>query len=78
MNMCGVLHVTYRLPEHIAGAYMVCALFEYYLLLAKPIDDGHNLKVVACVYVWDIKFDTPRNGKGRVAFFLHDESTLEY
>ena len=67
--MCGVLHVTYRLPEHIAGAYMVCALFEYYLLLAKPIDDGHNLQVVACVYVLDIKFDTLRNGKGKVALF---------
>ena len=77
MNMCGVLHVTYRLPEHIAGAYMVCALFEYYLLLAKPIDDGHNLQVVACVYVWDIKFDTPRNGKGKVAPFLYPDSTLE-
>lgn len=70
MILCGVLHVTYQSPEHIAGQYMVCALFNSYFLLCKVKDDYRRLQAVACLYVCDMKFDTVRNGRGKQPFSL--------
>lgn len=64
MVLCGVLHVTYQSPERLTGAYMVCVLFDHYFLLAKQVDDSRRLEAVACMYVWDLKIDSLRNGKG--------------
>jgi hypothetical protein len=64
MVMCGVLHVTYQSGDHIKGTYMVCGLFDHYLLLAKYVEESRELQPVACLYVWDLKIDCLRNGKG--------------
>ncbi|KAJ5087013.1 hypothetical protein NUU61_008320 [Penicillium alfredii] len=64
MTLCGVLHVVYRTPESTTGDFMVCILFNCYLLFARGIDDFHRLEAVACLYVDDLKMDTPSNGQG--------------
>lgn len=64
--MCGVLHVAYQNPEMLTGSYMVCALFDHYFLLARRKDNGLKFQVIACLYVWDLRIDTLRNGKGEL------------
>ncbi|KAJ5769823.1 uncharacterized protein N7511_001874 [Penicillium nucicola] len=64
MILCGVLHVTYQTPETTTGDFMVCILFNHYLLLAKGIDDLHRLEAVACVSLDYVKIDTVQNGQG--------------
>lgn len=62
--MCGVLHVTYQTAETTNGEFMVCVLFQRYLLFAKGIDDQRRLEAVACVYLDSLKIDTLQNGRG--------------
>ncbi|KAE8379957.1 Dbl homology domain-containing protein [Aspergillus bertholletiae] len=64
MTLCGVLHITYQSPTYLAGDYMACVLFKSHFLLAKINNDHRSLEVVACLYVYDAKIDTLRNGKG--------------
>ncbi|KAH3554305.1 hypothetical protein KXW20_000348 [Aspergillus fumigatus] len=64
IKLCGVLHATYQLPADIVGEYVVCALFESYLVLAASRDGCSRLQAVACLYVCDLKIDTLRNGRG--------------
>lgn len=64
MILCGVLHVTYQSTEYVNGQYMVCALFNNYLLLCRANDNHRRLNAVACLYVGDVKFDTLHNGRG--------------
>ncbi|RHZ65819.1 putative Rho guanyl nucleotide exchange factor [Aspergillus thermomutatus] len=64
IKLCGVLHATYQLPADIVGEYMVCALFESYLVLAASRDGCSRLRAVACLYIRDLKIDTLRNGRG--------------
>jgi hypothetical protein len=64
IKICGVLHATYQLPADIVGEYVVCALFESYLVLAASRDGCSRLQAVACLYVRDLKIDTLRNGRG--------------
>ncbi|CAG7916299.1 unnamed protein product [Penicillium olsonii] len=65
MVLCGVLHVTYQTTEAtIAGEFMVCALFNRYMLFAKGVDDLRRLEAVACVYLDKVKFDVLQNGRG--------------
>ncbi|KAE8147493.1 Dbl homology domain-containing protein [Aspergillus avenaceus] len=64
LNLCGVLHVTYRASKYITGGYMVCVLFRSHFLLAKVNDDYRGLEAVACLYICDAKIDTLRNGQG--------------
>jgi hypothetical protein len=63
MILCGVLHVAYQTPETTAGDFMVCVLFNYYLLLAKGIDELHRLEAVACISLDHVKIDNSRMGK---------------
>lgn len=65
MILCGVLHVTYQVPEGPVGDFMVCVLFNGYFLLAKGIDDCRRLEAVACLYLGDLKMDTLQNGRGK-------------
>jgi hypothetical protein len=65
IKLCGVLHATYQLPADIVGEYVVCALFESYLVLAASRDGCSRLQAVACLYVRDLKIDTLRNGRGK-------------
>ncbi|PWY88352.1 rho guanyl nucleotide exchange factor [Aspergillus heteromorphus CBS 117.55] len=64
LTLCGVLHVTYQTPKSIENGYMVCIMFGYHLLIAKINDDYRKLLPVACLYVSDMKIDSPRNGEG--------------
>ncbi|GFF76921.1 hypothetical protein IFM61606_01048 [Aspergillus udagawae] len=64
IKLCGVLHATYQLRADIVGEYVVCTLFESYLVLAASRDGCSRLRAVACLYVRDLKIDTLRNGRG--------------
>lgn len=55
---------------------MVCVLFDHYFLLAKQVEDSRKLEAVACVYVWDLKIDSLRNGKGET--YLSRLDGIEY
>lgn len=44
---------------------MVSVLFNCYFLLAKGLDDGRRLEVVACIYLGDLKEETIQNGQGK-------------
>lgn len=65
MNLCGVLHVTYQIPGQTTGDFMVCVLFNSYLLLAKGQEDVRRLEVVACIFLGDLKEETVQNGQGK-------------
>lgn len=65
MILCGVLHVTYQTTETITGEFMVCVLFNRYMLFAKGIDDLRRLEAVACVYLDKAKIDVLQNGRGK-------------
>ncbi|KAJ5868861.1 hypothetical protein N7534_003414 [Penicillium rubens] len=62
--LCGVLHVTYQTADTTSGEFMVCVLFQRYLLFAKGIDDQRRLEAVACVCLTSLKIDTLQNGRG--------------
>lgn len=64
MTLCGVLHVTYQTPGQTTGYFMVCVLFNSYLLLARGAEDVRRLEVVACIYLGDLKEETIQNGQG--------------
>ncbi|CAG8905763.1 unnamed protein product [Penicillium egyptiacum] len=66
--LCGVLHVTYQTAETTSGEFMVCVLFQRYLLFAKGIDDQRRLEAVACVCLDSLKIDTLRNGRGLYSY----------
>ncbi|KAK4865547.1 hypothetical protein LT330_009335 [Penicillium expansum] len=68
LAMCGVLHVTYQTAETTNGEFMVCVLFQRYVLFAKGIDDQHRLEAVACVYLDSLKIDTLQNGQGLYSY----------
>ncbi|KAL7662052.1 Ferric reductase NAD binding domain family protein [Aspergillus niger] len=64
LSLCGVLHITYQAPEYITGGYMVCILFTYHFVIAKPSNDYRRLQALACLYISDMKIDSIRNGEG--------------
>ncbi|RAH55800.1 Rho guanyl nucleotide exchange factor [Aspergillus piperis CBS 112811] len=64
LSLCGVLHITYQTPEYITGGYMVCILFTYHFVIAKPSDDYRRLEPLTCLYIPDMKIDSIRNGEG--------------
>lgn len=66
MILCGVLHVTYQTTEAtITGEFMVCALFNRYMLFAKGVDDLRRLEAVSCVCLDKVKIDGLQNGRGK-------------
>ncbi|KAL4971508.1 hypothetical protein BDW66DRAFT_165117 [Aspergillus desertorum] len=85
MNLCGVLHVTYRAstqPRRVKGAFMVCALFKHHFFLARMNDECRKLQPIACLYISDVRIDSLSNGKGydyfcvfswKLLFQLNDE-----
>ncbi|KAJ5662540.1 uncharacterized protein N7477_010156 [Penicillium maclennaniae] len=64
LTLCGVLHITYQTPETIVGEFMVCVLFNCYLIFVKGIEDFRRLQVVACIYLGDLRMDSTQNGRG--------------
>lgn len=65
LTLCGVLYVAYQTPEYTTGDFMVCTLFNSYLMFAKGVDDFRRLEAVACIYVDDVRMDTIQNGHGK-------------
>lgn len=65
MLLCGVLHVTYQTTETITGEFMVCVLFNRYMLFAKGINDLRRLEAVASVYLDKAKIEVLQNGRGK-------------
>ena len=61
--LCGVLHVTYQTAETTCGEFMVCVLFQRYLLFAKGLDDQRRLEAVGCICLDSLKIDTLQNGR---------------
>ncbi|KAH1560695.1 hypothetical protein KXX37_002583 [Aspergillus fumigatus] len=59
-----IIEITKKQGSDIVGEYVVCALFESYLVLAASRDGCSRLQAVACLYVCDLKIDTLRNGRG--------------
>lgn len=65
MTLCGVLHVAYQAArDKVAGDFMVCTLFNRYLLFAKGVDDLRRLEAVACVCLDKVRIDVLQNGRG--------------
>jgi hypothetical protein len=69
MIICGVLHVTYQTTESTTGDFMVCVLFNRYMLFAKGSDDLRRLEAVACVYLDNAKIDVLQNGQGKCDYW---------
>lgn len=66
MALCGVLHVTYQTNETTRGEFMVCVLFQRYLLFARGVEDLQRLEAVASVYLDNLKIDALQNGRGEL------------
>jgi hypothetical protein len=64
MILCGVLHVTYQTAEATCGDFMVCVLFNRYMLFVKGRNEFRELEAVACIYLNNVKIDVLQNGQG--------------
>ncbi|KAJ5505309.1 hypothetical protein N7453_004266 [Penicillium expansum] len=64
--VCFMSHIKRR--ETTNGEFMVCVLFQRYILFAKGIDDQHRLEAVACVYLDSLKIETLQNGQGLYSY----------
>ena len=51
--------------SNVVGEYMMCALFNAYLLLAIPTEDGRRFSVIACLHLQDMRVEPADNRKGR-------------
>ncbi|KAL8745654.1 MAG: hypothetical protein Q9190_002231 [Brigantiaea leucoxantha] len=64
-TLCGVLYVAYQSESNPNGEYMLCVLFQAYLLLAKPNADFIHYEVVALVSLNDVQIDKLANGRAK-------------
>lgn len=64
-KLCGALYVTYQSNNELQGEYMLCALFNSYLLLASRKEKDKQLKIVAIIGLGDAQVDKPDNGRGK-------------
>lgn len=78
MILCGVLHVAYQTAETTSGDFMVCVLFNRYMLFAKGSDDLRRLEAVACVYLDNVKIDVLQNGQGECSNWASLKIDLTY
>ncbi|KMU73247.1 hypothetical protein CISG_09980 [Coccidioides immitis RMSCC 3703] len=64
LKVCGVLHVAYQIGETVSGSYMVCALFDSYILLATSSSDREKFRVMAIIHIRGSRLEEPANGIG--------------
>ncbi|WEW61555.1 hypothetical protein PRK78_007045 [Emydomyces testavorans] len=64
IKVCGVLHIAYQTSEVVTGSYMVCALFESYVLLAISSSDREKFKVMAIIFIRGSRLEEAANGIG--------------
>ncbi|KMU90922.1 RSP [Coccidioides immitis H538.4] len=66
LKVCGVLHVAYQIGETVSGSYMVCALFDSYILLATSSSDREKFRVMAIIHIRGSRLEEPANGIGAI------------
>ncbi len=76
--LCGVLHVAYQTRTTVQGEYMLCILFESYMLLATASEDLQQFHVAVCMHVADIKIETTEDGKGKLYHRFLDNMANEH
>ncbi|KAI9846628.1 MAG: hypothetical protein M1838_001227 [Thelocarpon superellum] len=64
VTLCGVLHVVWQTNKGVDGAYMLCALFRSYLVLATSRKSSSTFDVVACISLNRVRLEKADNGKG--------------
>lgn len=65
-TLCGILFVAYQCGrDDVRGEYMLCALFDSYLLLATPKSETTKFDVVAIISLKDIQIEKSEGGRGK-------------
>ncbi|KAK5047825.1 hypothetical protein LTR84_006490 [Exophiala bonariae] len=64
VHLCGVLYVTWQTKRRIDGAYAVCVLFDFSLLIALPAGTTPRLDLVAFLHLSDLKIESASDGQG--------------
>ena len=68
-TLCGVLFIAYLSGTTVAGDYMLCALFQPYLVIAMPSKTADMLRifeVVAIISLADLRPECADNEKGPI------------
>ena len=63
-TLCGVLYVAYQTNRGPRGAYMLCALFQSYLLLATSHFTEDKFQVRALLGLADVRVESVDDGRG--------------
>ncbi|PGH07565.1 hypothetical protein AJ79_06235 [Helicocarpus griseus UAMH5409] len=64
IKVCGVLHVAYQTKESVNGEYMMCCLFNKFLLLATASESYRKFNAVAIIHIPGIKLEAADSGTG--------------
>ncbi|KAL8690770.1 MAG: hypothetical protein Q9218_003863 [Villophora microphyllina] len=63
-GLCGILYVAYESGQEICGEYMLCVLFQSYLLLAAQQSEADRYDVAALINLSDTQVRKPDDGRG--------------
>lgn len=63
-SLCGVLYVAYQSEREVLGNYMLCALFNSYMLLAQPKPGASKFEIAAILSLGDLQIDQADSGRG--------------
>ena len=63
-SLCGVLYVAYQSNREVLGSYMLCALFESYMLLARLRPWDSKFEILAIISLGDMQLDKADCGRG--------------
>lgn len=64
IRLCGVLHVTWQTKRRIDGAYAVCVLFDFSMIIALPVGTTSRLDLVAFLHLSDLQIASASDGQG--------------
>lgn len=64
IHLCGVLYVTWQTKRRIDGAYAVCVLFDFSMLIALPAETTPQLDLIAFLHLSDLKIESASDGQG--------------
>ena len=63
-SLCGVLYIAYQSEREVLGNYMLCALFNSYMLLAQPNPGASKFEIAAILSLGDLQVDRADSGRG--------------